>query len=66
MPSHGPISNWSKDHQGGRINASPDSLETSPNPNQNGSAAGADTPSRRHRRKEICWGGEGIGGESFG
>ncbi|GJP45811.1 hypothetical protein CLOM_g5145 [Closterium sp. NIES-68] len=54
--------NWSKDHQGGRINASPDSLETSPNPNQNGSAAGADTPSRRHRRE----GGGGRHADSAG
>ncbi|GJP45807.1 hypothetical protein CLOM_g5142 [Closterium sp. NIES-68] len=64
-------SNWSKDHQGGRINASPDSLETSPNPNQNGSAAGADTPSRRHRReggggRHADSAGEGGGGRRAG
>ncbi|CAI5526925.1 unnamed protein product [Closterium sp. Naga37s-1] len=46
-------SNWSKDRQGGRINASPDRLEASPTTSAN------DTPSRRHRREGD---GEGAGG----
>ncbi|CAI6009991.1 unnamed protein product [Closterium sp. NIES-65] len=41
-------SNWSKDQQGGRINASPDRLEASPS---NAATSANDTPSRRHKRE---------------
>ncbi|CAI5941278.1 unnamed protein product [Closterium sp. NIES-64] len=43
-----PRCNWSKDQQGGRINASPDRLEASPS---NAATSANDTPSRRHKRE---------------